>query len=131
MTRRDNRDYIRVLLYSYYATITGWGVLLRKASVQVHINQLPLSLREQAMDSGRLRLLRGPGVWVVVIGGLDFRQCTSRLVLGQRMFIKKLGFPGDVQQPLHWKTFKTTKKPTHEHTLGKRVASTLSRRQTY
>ena len=23
-----NRDYIRVLLYSYYATITGWGVLL-------------------------------------------------------------------------------------------------------
>ena len=25
---RDNRDYIRVLLYSYYTTITGWGVLL-------------------------------------------------------------------------------------------------------
>ena len=25
---RDNRDYIRVLLYSYYPTITGWGVLL-------------------------------------------------------------------------------------------------------
>ena len=23
-----NRDYIRVLLYSYYTTITGWGVLL-------------------------------------------------------------------------------------------------------
>ena len=29
MTIRDNKDYIRVLLYSYYATITGWGVLLR------------------------------------------------------------------------------------------------------
>ena len=29
MTTRDNRDYIRVLLYSYYTTITGWGVLLR------------------------------------------------------------------------------------------------------
>ena len=28
VTRRDNRDYIRVLLYSYYTTITGRGVLL-------------------------------------------------------------------------------------------------------
>ena len=25
----DNRDYLRVLFYSYYTTITGWGVLLR------------------------------------------------------------------------------------------------------
>ena len=25
---RDNRDYTRVFLYSYYPTITGWGVLL-------------------------------------------------------------------------------------------------------
>ena len=24
MTIRDNRAYIRVLLYSYYTTITGW-----------------------------------------------------------------------------------------------------------
>ena len=31
VTMRDNRDYIRVLLYSYYTTITGWGVLLRHA----------------------------------------------------------------------------------------------------
>ena len=29
MTIRDNRDNIRVLYYSYYTTITGWGVLLR------------------------------------------------------------------------------------------------------
>ena len=29
VTIRDNRGYIRVLLYSYYTTITGWGVLLR------------------------------------------------------------------------------------------------------
>ena len=29
MIVRDNRDHIRVLLYSYYTTITGWGVLLR------------------------------------------------------------------------------------------------------
>ena len=28
MTIRDNRNYIRVLLYFYYTTITGWGVLL-------------------------------------------------------------------------------------------------------
>ena len=26
---RDNRDYSRVLLYSYYTTITGWGILPR------------------------------------------------------------------------------------------------------
>ena len=26
---RDNKDYIRVLVYSHYTTITGWGVLLR------------------------------------------------------------------------------------------------------
>ena len=29
VTIMDNRDYIRVLLYSDYTTITGWGVLLR------------------------------------------------------------------------------------------------------
>ena len=28
MSIRDNRDCIRVLVYSYYTTITGWGVLL-------------------------------------------------------------------------------------------------------
>ena len=25
VTRRDNKDYIGVLLYSYYTTIIGWG----------------------------------------------------------------------------------------------------------
>ena len=25
VTIRDNREYIRVLLYSYYTTTTGWG----------------------------------------------------------------------------------------------------------
>ena len=29
VTRRDIKNYIRVLLYSYYTTITGWGVLLK------------------------------------------------------------------------------------------------------
>ena len=28
VTIRDNKDYITVLLYSSYTTITGWGVLL-------------------------------------------------------------------------------------------------------
>ena len=28
MTIGDNKDYIRALSYSYYTTITGWGVLL-------------------------------------------------------------------------------------------------------
>ena len=25
VTIMDNKDYIRVLVYSYYTTITGWG----------------------------------------------------------------------------------------------------------
>ena len=29
----DNKDCIRVLLYSDYTTITGWGVLLRYTSM--------------------------------------------------------------------------------------------------
>ena len=29
MSIRDNKNYTRVLLSSYYTTITGWGVLLR------------------------------------------------------------------------------------------------------
>ena len=28
VTIRDNKEYIRVPLYSYYTTIKGWGVLL-------------------------------------------------------------------------------------------------------
>ena len=33
MTIGDNRDHVRVLLCSYYTTITGWGVLLRYIGV--------------------------------------------------------------------------------------------------
>ena len=29
---KDNKDYVRVLLYSYHTTITGWGVLPRDSS---------------------------------------------------------------------------------------------------
>ena len=25
LSKVDNKDYVRVLLYSYYTTITGWG----------------------------------------------------------------------------------------------------------
>ena len=35
MTIRDNRDYIRALLSSYYTTITGWGVLPRTTGLRV------------------------------------------------------------------------------------------------
>ena len=35
VTIRGNKDYIRVLLYSYYTTITGWGVLLRSANTDL------------------------------------------------------------------------------------------------
>ena len=46
VTMRDKKDYIRVLLYSYYTTITGWGVLLRytlnpKPFVGGHVPNLP------------------------------------------------------------------------------------------
>ena len=33
----DNRYHIRVLLYSYYTTITGWGVLLRYGFVGLRV----------------------------------------------------------------------------------------------
>ena len=44
MAIRDNKDYIRVLVYSYYITITGWGVLLRHdehidSTVATHLHQ--------------------------------------------------------------------------------------------
>ena len=35
VTIRDNRDYIEVLLYSYYTTLTGWRVLLTDTSAIV------------------------------------------------------------------------------------------------
>ena len=45
VTIRDNRDYVRVLLYSYYTTITGWGVLQKYPG---HLNcQRAASCRER------------------------------------------------------------------------------------
>ena len=39
VTLRDNRDHIRVLLYSYYTTITGWGVHLRSYAGAVEFSR--------------------------------------------------------------------------------------------
>ena len=41
VTIMDNRDYIRVLLYFYYTTITGWGVLLTAIILSNHSCLLP------------------------------------------------------------------------------------------
>ena len=59
MTIRDNTDYIRVLLYSYYITITGWGVLLRdsKDTVQESRGQGPRGFRTGS------RTLEQEGAW--------------------------------------------------------------------
>ena len=38
---RDNKNYIRVLLYSYYTTITGWGVLLTYNANTLSLYTLP------------------------------------------------------------------------------------------
>ena len=35
VTIKVNKDYIRVLLYSSYTTITGWGVLLNDTNQQL------------------------------------------------------------------------------------------------
>ena len=35
VTIRDNKDYFKVLWFSYHSTITGWGVLLRQGSLDL------------------------------------------------------------------------------------------------
>ena len=42
VTIRHNRDYIRVLLYSYYTTTTGWRVLLTQTGVLQHMPVVPV-----------------------------------------------------------------------------------------
>ena len=56
MTIRDNRDYMRVLLYSYYTTITGWGVLLR---FRVQLQSSTGSLRVEGLGFPRIIGLGG------------------------------------------------------------------------
>ena len=45
VTIMNNKDYIRVLLYSYYTTTTGWGVLPRYSVFFVFVSSLGLFLR--------------------------------------------------------------------------------------
>ena len=40
----DNKDYIRVLFYSYHITITRWGVLLMYMLRRVQSSKLPRNL---------------------------------------------------------------------------------------
>ena len=53
----DNKDCIRVLLYSYYATITGWGVLLK------YMPQLPAKNCLQLSELGIQVIVIGYGYW--------------------------------------------------------------------
>ena len=48
VTTRDNRDYIRVLSYSYYTTITGRGVLLTYSLLVVAVAVVGLSTKHHA-----------------------------------------------------------------------------------
>ena len=61
----DNQDYIRVLLYSYYTTITGWGV---------HLLYVSNSLGVKPVIMGVLGGVEvGFSVWRVAAQGLRFR----------------------------------------------------------
>ena len=65
VTIRDNRDYIRVLLYSYYTTITGWGVLLRNMWVYDYYiaNIFPYALLSRRSIYGLRGLVQGVRCW--------------------------------------------------------------------
>ena len=59
VTTRDSKDYFRVLLYSYYPTITGWGVLL------IHTFSTSGWLHDARFPS-----LSGPGRGMVGLSGV-------------------------------------------------------------
>ena len=50
MTIGDNRDYIRVLLYSYYTTITGWGVSIHNRFVHIELSEFQKGLQLSTED---------------------------------------------------------------------------------
>ena len=45
---KDNKDYIRILLYSYYTTITGWGVFLMQTPKMIHARAAKLRVPKWA-----------------------------------------------------------------------------------
>ena len=64
MAIRDNKDYIRVLPYSYYTTITGWGVLLRNNAMHatavpiVHLaGSIIVTISAKSMKRGFLKII--------------------------------------------------------------------------
>ena len=65
MTIRDIRDYIRVLLYAYYTTITGWGGVLLTLNSQT-LERTDMRLRGVLSLPGGLSL----GVAVLHVSGL-------------------------------------------------------------
>ena len=62
VTTRDNKDCIRVLVYSYYTTITGWGVLLRYVSKGSSLGANP------QLSSAGLLLLHIGVSWTLKVG---------------------------------------------------------------
>ena len=59
VTIRDNRDCIRVLLYSYYTTITGWGVLLKNPG-EYSPHSLLLEIEVTSKDTPEIDMLQNP-----------------------------------------------------------------------
>ena len=69
MTARDNRDYIRVLSYSYYTTITGWGVLLSQGVVDLgRIYSRVQGLGPSFVHVGAIRTAIGAAIVPPVVG---------------------------------------------------------------
>ena len=68
----DNKDYIRVLLYSYYTTITGRGVLLKHDYHAVAKRHAETRLLVQSRQHGKFEKPKKPRwnavvvVWVAV-----------------------------------------------------------------
>ena len=66
VTIRDNDAYIRVLLNSYYATITGWGVLLRGNLKDTADNCTGTHIGRWVLISKKVLVRREAGGWAIV-----------------------------------------------------------------
>ena len=77
----DNRDYTRVLLYSYYTTITGWGVLLRQTHQTRQELHMRLRSREKLLSMETLKAMR---LGMPALGPMQISNPTRRvhIVLG-------------------------------------------------
>ena len=98
VTIMDNKDYIRVLLYSYYTTITRWGVLLRSTFLAfgVHAQSLTWNLLATIWGFPKIRgtPLGVPIIRTIVFWGLYW----GPLNLGNYHIVKGLkGFPEEIR----------------------------------